>query len=110
MFTKFVFYLCNLWQFFRLEDLPRLSIIQKYVFSSSLTLNVVSRPSRPCNFVMTCVYWDLLDIDLSRKRRRSFGHKFMLDNRCDIIPYIIEIGRNIIEYAIRSLHDEIIST
>ena len=74
----------------------------KNIFSSSLLLNVVSLPSRPSNFVMRWKYWDLLDISLSRKRRRSFGHKFMLDNRCEIIPYIFEIGRNLIE-GVKSL-------
>ena len=54
---------------------------QKTIFSSSLPVNVASLPSRPSNFVMKWRFWDLLDIDLSRKRRRSFDHKFMLDNR-----------------------------
>ena len=74
----------------------------KNIFSSSLQLNVVSLPSRPSNFVMRWKYWDSLDIHLSRKRRRSFGHKFMLDNRYEIISYIIEIGRNLIE-CVKSL-------
>ena len=36
---------------------------------------------------------------MSRKRRRSFDHKFMLDSRYEIIPYIIDFGRNLIEYV-----------